>query len=341
MPDLVTRAPRHSGRLWSLLVAAIAIGGLVVVGLHANWGGVAAVERFAARAIWLLPALVVFHLGQLFLVGVAWACLFTGPRPGIWLFFRLRVVREGVDLLLPVAHVGGEIVGARLLARAGVALNRAAASVVVDVTIELATQIMFLATGLGALAILSHQSAWRIFGRALLGSAVVAGAFALAQRGGLLRLLESLARAIERRWPALNAGGLQGLHAAALAFYRQPGPLFYSTLLHLVGWMTGSIETWLVLRAAGIAVSPLQAFTIESLGMAARSAGFAVPAALGVQDGGFVLACAAVGVPVAPALALTVLKRIREVLVGLIGLVLWHFEKQAPPINPLLTPASD
>ena len=79
-----------------------------------------------------------------------------------------------------------------------------------------------------------------------------------------------------------------------------------------------------MLNALGVPVTPLQAFTVESLGMAARSAGFAIPAALGAQEGGFVLAAVAVGLPAGPALALSLVKRIREVSVGLIGLAMWR-----------------
>jgi uncharacterized membrane protein YbhN (UPF0104 family) len=58
--------------------------------------------------------------------------------------------------------------------------------------------------------------------------------------------------------------------------------------------------------------------------MAARSAGFAVPGAVGIQEGGFVLVCGLFGVPAQAALALSVLKRLREVLVGIPAVVVWQ-----------------
>jgi hypothetical protein len=60
--------------------------------------------------------------------------------------------------------------------------------------------------------------------------------------------------------------------------------------------------------------------------MAARSAGFAVPGALGLQEGGFALAAIAVGLPPGPALALSLVKRLREITVGIIGLTLWRLD---------------
>ena len=94
--------------------------------------------------------------------------------------------------------------------------------------------------------------------------------------------------------------------------------------LHLLSWALGGAEVCIVLAALGHAVSPLAAVVIESLGMAARSAGFAVPGAVGVQEGGFVLACGLYGVPAEAALALSVLKRLRECLVGMPALMAWQ-----------------
>jgi hypothetical protein len=81
-----------------------------------------------------------------------------------------------------------------------------------------------------------------------------------------------------------------------------------------------------VLHVLGVDAGPLQAFAVESLGMAARSAGFAVPGALGLQEGGFALAAIAVGLPPGPALALSLVKRLREITVGIIGLTLWRLD---------------
>ena len=307
---------------WPLLLGAVAVVG-ILAGVASSWTGLAAHAVELRRALWVLPGLVLLHLGQLLLSGIAWRGLFAGARPGTATFYRLRIIREGIDSLLPVAQVGGEIVGARLLSRRGIALGEAGASVVVDVTIEFLTQLAFLAAGLCALAWLSRGGAGEWLGVALAGAGVVA-ALVLTQRFGLLRMVERMARTIAARWPALAGTSLDGLHAAAVAFYRRPLALSRSVALHLFAWVLGSGETWVVLNLLGVPATPLQAFTVESLGMAARSAGFAIPAALGAQEGGFVLAAASLGLPVGPALALSLVKRVREIVVGLIGMALWR-----------------
>ncbi len=326
----VEDGPSRSTVGWSLAVGAV-VGGGIILGVVSSWAGLAEESASVLRALWVIPGLVGLHLGQLFLAGTAWRCLFAGLGSDVGTFYRLRIIREGIDSLLPVAQVSGEIVGARLLSQHGIALSRAGASVIVDVTIEFLTQVAFLLAGLCTLAWLSHGGAgWGAWLGAALAGVGATAALLLAQRFGLLRAVEALMRGIARRWPVLAGASLDGLHAAALGFYRRPTAMAQCIVLHLLAWALGSVETWVVLNALGVPATPLQVFTVESLGMAARSAGFAIPAALGAQEGGFVLAAASVGLPVGPAFALSLVKRVREILVGSIGLVLWRLVVRRP-----------
>ncbi len=340
-------------------------------------GAAAALWSEIGQALWLLPALVGLHLGQLLLSALAWRELLHGKLPSVAAFWRLRLVREGIDSMLPVAQVGGEIVGARLLTARGVAPALSAASVVVDVTIELLAQVLFLAAGLVGLATLPGPDAavggtalgWIGAGGSTAAAArswvwllpVVGGTAALlvvAQRFGVLRGLELFAGAVARQFPGL-AGDLVGLQAQALEIYTRRAALLRSTALHGMAWLLGTVETWAVLHALGLDVSTVQALVVESLGMAARSAGFALPAAIGVQEAGFILAVAAAGLPtavhcvagallcaapqdmlslapgltggafgtgaVAVGLSLSLVKRLREMGTGLLGLALWRW----------------
>jgi putative membrane protein len=323
-PSAETRRSAGPSLLWPGLVAVLVALG-IGLGISAARGWLAALAHPLKQALWLLPLLVALHLGQLLLSAIAWRGLLPGQRGAAAAFYRLRIIREGIDSLLPVAQVGGEIVGARLLARRGVALSRAAASVVVDVTVELLTQLLFLLAGLLTLALLRAAGAATGL-KLLLAAAAIAALFLLAQRLGLLRMIETLTSGVARRWPSLAGLSLDGLHDCAVRIYRQPGPMLRGAALHFTAWIAGCLESWAVLHAMGVKVSPAQALVIESLGMAGRSGGFAIPAALGAQEGGFVLAAAAVGVALAPALALSLVKRLREILVGLIGMALWRQE---------------
>ena len=288
---------------------------------------VLAVGADALGALWLLPALMGLHLGQLLLSSQGWRLLLPRlHRPGLLRIYRLRIAREGIDSLLPVAQVGGEVVGAQLLARSGLPLPEAAASVVVDVTIEFVTQLAFLLLGLAALAAVAPDGTGARWASAALLLAGLAGAMLAAQRFGLFRVLEALAKRIAGRWP--GAGSLAGMQDAAAGMYRRHSQFGIASGLHWLAWILGTIESWAVLHALGYGISPLQALVIESLGMAARSAGFAIPGALVVQETGFALAATAAGLPEAAGLSLSLVKRVREVAVGLAGLALWWLERR-------------
>ena len=58
---------------------------------------------------------------------------------------------------------------------------------------------------------------------------------------------------------------------------------------------------------------------------------FLVPAALGVQEGGYLVVGAWLGIPAEAALALAMIRRAREVAIGVPGLLLWQASEYARP----------
>lgn len=127
----------------------------------------------------------------------------------------------------------------------------------------------------------------------------------------------------KQRWKGAEA--LAGLHDQIVGLYQSPRRLVWGTLLHLVSWMLGGVEIWAALQVLGIDVDPRAALIIESLGQAFKSIGFAIPGALGVQEGGLILACSLVGVNAQGAIELSLLKRIRELTIGVPGLISWQW----------------
>ena len=55
-----------------------------------------------------------------------------------------------------------------------------------------------------------------------------------------------------------------------------------------------------------------------------RSAAFAVPGGLGVQEGGYVLVGSLLGIPGDNAFALSLITRLRELGLGIPGLIAWQ-----------------
>lgn len=307
--------------------AAVVLGGAVVIGL-VGYFGVRSIGDEVLAAGWVIPITTALLFIQLFLSAAAWRITVGEARPRLGRYFRIRWVREAVNSLLPVAQLGGNLVGIRMLVQRGVAGPVAAAGTTLDLTIEAVTQFLFTVAGFVVLIGLDTRGSggaapWVGWSLGVMGFGLLG--FVLAQRAGLLRLIEWLAARLTRLFPGLSVESVLGLHRELMRLHQDRTALAKATGLHLLAWVLGVIETWLVLFAMGHVPSLSEAFVIESLGMAARSAGFAVPGALGVQEAGFIVVCDLFGLGADVAIALSMVKRARELLVGIPGLVVWQW----------------
>jgi uncharacterized membrane protein YbhN (UPF0104 family) len=109
--------------------------------------------------------------------------------------------------------------------------------------------------------------------------------------------------------------------------------------------MIGGVEVVIALHLVGIEIDLKQGILIESIGQAMRTAGFAIPGSLGVQEGGFILICGLLGIGPEGALELALLKRIRELALGLPGLIYWQWcesrHSASRATSPLHKPVSE
>jgi putative membrane protein len=300
--------------------------GLIIVLIAAQ--GAAEIAAAFALAGWSATALGVAHLGTLLADTLGWRALLRrahrGPLPALLL---KRWIGSSINGLLPVAQVGGEFVRARLLARSGTPGPAAGASVVVDLTAGLLTQIAFAALGIVLLVqLLGHAGdliglalALALFGLLLL-------AFVTAQRRGLFSLLAwPLHRlASGYRWRAL-VGNAAALDAEVALRYRRGRALTLCAAWRSLGWLAGGVELWLAFLVLGHPVGLAEAIILESLGQAVRSAGFLVPGGLGVQEGGILMSGIWLGLAPEIALAAALLKRARELALGVPGLIVWSY----------------
>ena len=314
----------------------LALGAALLGGLVYSLGP-ADIAHDVMRAGWALPGAIVIHMGQLALSVLAWGFALDGVP--FLTVYRVRWVREAVNSLLPVAQIGGPVVGARLLAQAGVPPARAGAATTLDLMMEAAGQIVFTLAAVAIVASVSGDRSWTgwIEGGLI---ATVAGLAALVgiQRAGGLRVVEAAAEWLVRRWPGLPLAGLRGLHADLMRLQARPSVIARGVAWHTASWALGAAEVWVILHTIGQPASPASCFVIESFAMVARSAAFAVPGAVGVQEGGFVLAAGLFGIPAEAAVALSVLKRVRELMVGGAGIAVWVWPKRRGRKSESATP---
>ncbi len=308
-------------------ILAIALGGGAVIGL-VTWFGAQAIGHEVLEAGWAIPATLVLHLVQLYLSAIAWRVSVGLRLPRLRVYFRLRWIREAVNSLLPVAQMGGNLVGIRMLAQRGVPGAVAGAGTTLDLTVEALTQFLWTIVGIAVLTAISSDQSWKPWVEGgLITMGIGLAGFVIAQRAGMLRLIEALASKLQKMFPGLSVESVRGLHAELMRLQANRLALAKASAIHLLAWALGTIEVWLVLTAMGVHVTTSEALVIESLGMAARSAGFVVPGALGVQEAGFILVCGLFQIHPDTAIALSMVKRVREMVVGIPGLVAWQWSE--------------
>lgn len=300
--------------------------GLFLASLLIAYSGAGDVLDAVADAGWAALLVVLARALAIAADGIAWRFLFPpDERPRMWLGMFLRWIREAANQLLPVAQVGGDFIGARLLTFWGTDGALAGASVIVDLAIQATSQFVFAAVGLFILLLLNGDSAllrYAIGGMAVAALALL-GFFFVQRRAGARIITATLRRfAGGREW--LGIGAVERVYARLGMIYAHPRGVAAGAAIHMAVWVFGAVEVWVALRAMGHPVSVAEAIVIESLGQAVRGAAFAVPGAIGVQEGGFIALCALFGVPAGPALALSLVKRVPDLVLGLPGLLAWQ-----------------
>lgn len=311
-------------KLWASI--AICLGLALAVGLIV-YQGVGDVAGALAAASWGIVAVVLVRLVPILADGCLWRLLFPhGSRPSLLLLLWTRWIGEAVNTLLPGLQVGGALVRTRLLVLKGVPGRDAGASVVVDLTLSTLTQLLFTLIGIGFLVARYGDSG---FARgASIGVAVgllLLGGFYVSQRRGLFSgLVGIFSRMAKGRAWVSAVGGAEALDNAIRAVYRQRWSVFANAAGQLAAWVVGAAEIWLALYFMGHPVSVADALLLESLVLAVRAAAFIVPGAFGVQEGALMLLGNVVGLPPDIALGLSLVKRMREIALGVPALMVWQ-----------------
>jgi len=307
-----------------LIIGAL-IGFAVATILIVHFGWRQVVDAALAVGWQGLVALIGIYLVCLVLCAVAWRIvILDAPRHAILICLWARWLRESIGnlALIPTA---GEIAGARELNRHGVRSGMAGASTIVDLTLELLTQIVFTLFGL-TLLITWYRGLeigpWLVTGIAV--SALAAAGFILAQRRGLFRFLERLPEKLDLKWAWTVLPDAEGIHAGIRTIYQHRGRVLASGGVHLAAWVVGVGEAYVGLYFMGHAIAWSDALTLESIAFALRTAAFVIPSRLGIQEGGYILLGAMFGLSPEVALALSLLKRGREVVTGLPCLIIWQ-----------------
>jgi glycosyltransferase 2 family protein len=319
------------------IIATLA--GLVLgTGLVAYYGFGAVAAGLLAVG-WLgFAAVCALHVGVLGLLGLAWyVVLLPRRRPGVWAFAWGRTIRDAGGDVLPLTAMGGFVMGARAVTLLGVPMALAFAATIIDVTLELVGQIAY--TALGLLLLVSYRPDTSLAYPALLGLVVaiaVTGAFVVAQRGGFGLVQRMAGKLASRLLPAaiVHASSVQD---AIHDLYRRRRGLQLGAALHLMAWIGAGVEAWLTLRFLGHPLDLGAVLAIESLLYATRAAAFVVPSGIGVQEGAYVVLGGLFGLDPQTALALSIVRRGRDLVFGVPALLSWQAVESRRLLRPLPT----
>jgi putative membrane protein len=346
---IVTRPARQAGPTEARQMAthrrrvsqvALAACGLALLGfVIARYGWRDVTDAFL-RAGWGIFWVSLAHFGPIACDMLGWRELFPpAERVGLARLFVFRWVGESVNNLLPVAQVGGDVIRARLAARAGASLRESGAATVVDFTIGLVTQMGVALVALGVLA--GTVGISTTLGGILLGIALfcgLIGGFVAAQVWGIFRRAGRFAAHVWERLGRHSVSGaldrLDAVDGSIRAAWRRRTALARCAVWRAAGWIAGTAEIWLATYYLDQPVGVAEAFVLHALTMAIRSIAFLVPAGLGVQEGGFVLVGRLLGLSGTMALAVALVRRSREIIVGVPGLVAWWWSEGRGPVQP-------
>ena len=312
--------------------------------------GAAQVGSAMATAGWGLLAVIAYHLlVPLLLDSITWWVLFpAAERPPLRKLYWMRWIGESVSNLVPSAAVGGDIVRARLVTIQGAPVATAAATVLVDLTLGVFTQAVFALSGLVLLVNATGQK--NFVGPTVIGiivGIVAVGGFYVVQRlgmfGFLARIIARLANSSD--WQSLVHGGT-AFDEAVRSLYSRRRKVAICCMLTTLSFVLSSGEVWLAIWALNLPPTIANAVILQSMALAIRSAAFAVPSGLGVQEGGYVIVACLLGIGSDPSkcgelgFALSIIARLRELGIGIPAVIAWQFIEARRLLRPRTEPSA-
>ena len=295
---------------------AVAISLIWVIGFESIYLSI------AAAGFGGLGLLCCYALVPLVLSATAWSRLLPiEQRIRFSHFFVARLIGDSIaDLPLYLA-VGGMAATARAMIQRQMLPAYAAASVAVDATTQAMGQVAFLVLG----TVLGLIRFYQVADAALMEDAIVAALLfamliVLQKRDGnfIRRVASYLFSTIE-----IDAS----FRGAIYELYASHERMALSAALHLVAWIATGIGTFMAFRLMGGSISVWDAIALESLNCTICSLAAFVPAAVGVQEAGYAVLALIFGLPVELGVAVSLLKRAREIVIGAPTLLYWRTQE--------------
>ncbi len=267
-------------------------------------------------------AVVGIYLAVFLIDTASWQLTLPSVRltPG-WLYrlWKVRMVGEALNIVVPAGSVGGEPVKAVLLKKShGIGYHEGAASVIMAKTNNLLALVVFIAVGLTIMARREWMPEPLLLGL-MAGGAVlslgVLGFFAVQRWRAASRLGAWLARRRIGRPLERALAHLEEVDHHFVRFYgQQPRRFAGAFVLGLCNWTLGAVELYVIMWFLDRPVTFADAVLIETAAQLARAGAFFIPGGLGAIEGIMVLVYDAMTGSAALGLAVALIRRGRELL---------------------------
>jgi glycosyltransferase 2 family protein len=308
------------------LSIALAILGLVLGTFLVGWFGFGSVAKamlsvggrgFAAYCAWQLVTMVV--------LGLAWrivAPLKSGLHalPFVW----GRMVRDSAAACLPFSMIGGFVFGVRAAVLCGLVWSVATLSTIVDLTAEFLAEIAFAVAGLAEVLARAANPSLNTPLAIGLAAMLIAGAVVLRWWKGAPPLFARVGRRILgnrlERYARLDMPERE-----LEDIYGHSGRMAAGTAAHFVGWICKGAGNWIAFRLLGLHVDIMAALAIEALLHALLIPAVLVPGYAGVQEAGYAALGTLFGIPPDISIAVSLLRRARDLAIGIPILLVWQF----------------
>lgn len=238
-------------------------------------------------------------------------------------FVRGRMVRDSAGSCLPFSVLGGLVAGARAVSLQGIRWHVAAVSTIVDITTEFGSEMAFAAMALVILLVAGPSPHIRLLAEIGLGVAAVGMVALVRLQHGVAPLFASMGKRMLAPWIAQGEIDL-GAESELAESYGDRRNLALGTVMHFAGWMGKGFGNWIAFHLLGVGLSLWDAFAIEGLLHAALALAIAIPGYAGAQEAGYIALGSLFGVPADLCLSVSLIRRARDVAIGIPVLLLWQ-----------------
>ena len=305
--------------------------GLALLGLVLARTDLAEVGRQVAGLGWGGVAIILSVFFVAFVADtLSWQVVLRPARlslRGLYRVWKIRMIGQALNNVIPALGVGGEFAKALLLKRdMGIGYRKGAASLIITETINFFAMGIFAAAGLWAAleaGVLPEELRGAAIGGLIVCSLAAVGFFLFQVLRGPSFIADHVGRTRVGRRIRKAVAPIRDLEDHLVGFYsREHARFAWAFVWALMNSVLGAVETYLVLLFLGYPVTALEAWTIAAVVELVRFGTFFIPGSIGAQEGALVILVGAMTGKPELGLAVALVRRFRELVWIVWGLLI-------------------